>query len=106
MTAFLARLDGRFRDTVAGLWSTFLIWTAELGLAADDNLTAARSWLDRRWTEIQRTPVPRSMAGRHRAAAGSRTWDQDRSARADYEWAMAVKRMAARMEGAHSWRCG
>lgn len=102
MTAFLARLDGHFLAALSGGYSSVLIWLAEQILVLDELAAPARALLKRQ--KVERTPVPRAMAGRHRAAAGSRTWDQDRSARADYEWAMAVKRMAARMEGHHAWR--
>lgn len=104
MTAFLARLDGRFLAALSGGYSAALIYLAEQLLALDELCAPARAILKRVWREIERTPVPRAMAGRHRAAAGAKTWDQDRSARADYEWAMAIRRMAVRMEGHHAWR--
>lgn len=102
MTAFLARLDGHFLNVLSGGWSAALIWLAEQILILDELYAPTRALLKRGL--VERTPVPRVMAGRHRARAGSKTWDQDAAARADYEWAMAIKRMAARMEGAHAWR--
>jgi hypothetical protein len=99
MTAFLARLDGLLIKALTGEgFVDFLIWLADLSIRVED-------WVSRqeaRWQK--RTPDATLPRGRHRARTGSRTWDQDQEARADYEWGMAVKRMAHRMEGAHAWR--
>lgn len=52
----------------------------------------AARW-ERRAVEVQPTAT-----GRHRLT-GSPVFDRE-----DYEWAMAIKRMAARMEAHHAWR--
>ncbi len=105
MTAFLARLDGLLIKALSSEgWVAFLIWIADKSIRVED-------WVSRqeaRWAARKDQSTPR---GRHRAAAGSLTWDQDAAARADYEWGMAVKRMAhnmgarmaTRMEGEHAW---
>lgn len=105
MTAFLARLDGLLIKALSSEGFTdFLIWLADLATRLEDQV----SKLEARWAarKDQRTPPAALPRGRHRAAAGSRTWDQDAAARADYEWGMAIKRWSARTEGAHAWRCG
>ena len=61
------------------------------------------SWWDAITTSLAarwaaRTDLQPTAGGRHRLT-GSPAFD-----RSDYEWAMAIKAMAARMEGHHAWR--
>lgn len=63
----------------------------------------AVSWWDAVITSLaarwaRRAEVKPTATGRHRLT-GSPAFD-----RADYEWAMAIKAMAARMEAHHAWR--
>lgn len=99
MSAFLARLDGRF--------FTALLRLADLLLELDRLVDDLEWWLEEWWKK--RTP---RHTGAHRLARGSyvRTWRHPlrgvprRFDPADYEWGQAIQAMARRMEGSYRWR--
>lgn len=100
MTAFLARLDGLLIKSLNYLFGgpvtvSALIWVAETAL------TVGVWWedLETRWNSRTDQRTPPLTPGRHRRVGRGGTWDRDLKARDDYQWGMAVKAMASRMEG-------
>jgi hypothetical protein len=105
MTAFLARLDGYLISTLNRVLGgetavTLIIWAAETALDLEVRWEDFTSKMEARRRD-QRTPVAKVHVGSHRRVGRAKTWDQDRSARSDYEWGMALKRWAARTEGSY-----
>lgn len=96
MTAFLARLDRLLIRALSGdAFTDFLIWLADRAIAVEDRV----SKLETRWNSRVDQRTPPMAPGRHRRVGRGKTWDQDIRARDDYEWGMAIKVMASRMDG-------